>query len=234
MPDRLLTEIRRVLDQVPIDFGGRCSLRKAYLMAWLIRRFDLHDSLDIGVYRGRSLFPQAVAHKHAGTGRVTGVDPWSAAEADEHDHTELRTQIKAFVDSTDFEALYQEVAERAHTLGLSSYVRLVRETSQRAAERFAAAGTRFGLIHIDGNHDTEPVLQDVRAYLPLLKPGGFLVMDDVSWPSVRPALEEAASRAQLLIERTSADKRDDYPVLRAPGGPSNLGLKLRLRLLARG
>jgi hypothetical protein len=59
-------------------------------------------------------------------------------------------------------------------------------------------------------------------------------MDDVSWPSVRPALAEAASRAQLLIERTSADKRDDYAVLRVPGGDPAFGLRLRLQLLARG
>jgi Methyltransferase domain len=233
MPNRLRHEVEQVLGKVPIDFGGGCSVRKAYVMAWLIERFNLERSLDIGVYRGRSLFPQAVAHKLAGRGVAYGVDPWSAAEADENDHTALREEIKAFVANTDFEQLYRDVTRRADEFGVAGHTRIVRTTSAEAARQFAADGVTFGLIHIDGNHDTEPVLRDVRAYLPLLQPGGFLVMDDVSWPSVEPAVREAERHAELLMRRVSADKTDDYAVLRKPGGAGAIALGLRLRLVAR-
>jgi hypothetical protein len=73
----------------------------------------------------------------------------------------------------------------------------------------------------------------VRTYLPLLQAGGFLVMDDVSWPSVEPAVREAEKHAKLLMRRVSADKADDYAVLRKPGGPDAMALGLRLRLVAR-
>ncbi|HEY6514342.1 MAG TPA: class I SAM-dependent methyltransferase [Burkholderiaceae bacterium] len=232
MPNKLRHEVEQVLGRIPIDFGGGCSVRKAYVMAWLIGRFGLERSLDIGVYRGRSLFPQAVAHKLAGRGVAYGVDPWSAAEADESDHTALREQIKAFVANTDFEQLYRDVMRRVGEFGVGEHTRIVRTTSAEAAKQFAADGVTFGLIHIDGNHDTEPVLRDVRAYLPLLQPGGFLVMDDVSWPSVEPAVHEAERHTKLLLRRVSADKADDYAVLRKPGGTDAMTLGLRLHLLA--
>lgn len=232
MPNKLRHEVEQVLAKVPIDFGGGCSVRKAYVMAWLIERFGLERSLDIGVYRGRSLFPQAVAHKLAGRGVAYGVDPWSAVEADESDHAVLREEIKAFVANTDFEQLYRDVTRRVGEFGVSEHTRIVRTTSAEAARQFAADGVTFGLIHIDGNHDTEPVLRDVRAYLPLLQPGGFLVMDDVSWPSVEPAVREAEQHARLLMRRVSADKADDYAVLRKPGGTDPMALGLRLRLVA--
>lgn len=233
MSKALLSEITSVLAKVPIDFGGGCSVRKAYVMAWLIERFKLARSLDIGVYRGRSFFPQAIAHRQAGSGTAYGVDPWSAAEADENDHVTLRAEIKAFVDNTDFDQLYQGVMRGIDEFGLAKHTRIVRETSAAAALTFAANGITFGLIHIDGNHDTEPVLRDLRAYLPLLEPGGFLVMDDVSWPSVEPAVREAEAQTTLLLRCVSADKTNDYAVFRKAGRADGTALRLQLRWAAR-
>lgn len=229
---RLRRGVEDLLGHIPIDFGGGCSVRKAYVMAWLIRRFKLSKSLDIGVYRGRSLLPQALSHRESGCGVAYGVDPWSAKDADEHDHLELRNEIEAFVAGTDFDQLYQDLIQRITDLGLQSYTDVRRTTSNQAARQFAKDGTRFGLIHIDGNHDAEPVLRDVRDYFPLLEPGGFLVMDDVSWPSVQPAVTEVSKQAKLLLWRVSADRSDDYAVFRKPGGCYAIGLKSRLRRVA--
>lgn len=224
--------VESLLAKIPIDFGGGCSVRKAYLLAWLINRFKLSTSLDIGVYRGRSLLPQALSHRESGGGLAYGVDPWSAEDAEEHDHDALRNEIEAFVASTNFEQVYQDVMRRITDFDLAPYTIVLRTTSDRAARQFAADGTHFGLIHIDGNHDAEPVLRDVRAYFPLLQPGGFLVMDDVSWPSVKPAVEEVLKQAKLLLWRVSPDGSDDYAVFRKPGGRYAIGLKARLRLVA--
>ena len=235
MPPELLGEIDRILTQLPIDFGGGCSVRKAYVMAWLIRRFRLTSTLDIGVYRGRSLFPQAIAHQLATGGTVYGVDPWSAAEADQNDHPILRDRLKAFARTTDFDGLFRQVIHKVSEFGLSKHTHVVRATSAQAASRFAAGGVSFGLIHIDGNHDTDAVMRDVLLYLPLLQPGGFLVMDDVSWDSVQPAEQEAASRARLLLRWVTPDKTDDYAIYWKDGPRLSAGiLSLRLRYLADG
>jgi len=212
MTDNLFNEINTILAKVPIDFGGGCSVRKAYVMAWLIRQFNLIRTLDIGIYRGRSLFPQAIAHRIATSGVVYGVDPYSATEALENDHPTLREQIKNFVVTTDFEKLFQQVSNHTEEFGLSKYIQLVRATSSQAAVKFAKDETSFGLIHIDGNHDTSIVKRDVDLYLPLLQPNGFLVMDDVSWDSVQPAEQKVASCTHLLLRCVTPDNKNDYAI----------------------
>lgn len=208
--DPLRAEISATLARIPIDFGGGCSASKGYVMAALIRALGARASLDIGVYRGRSLFPQALAHARATGGVAFGVDPWSGAEAAEHDNFKLKDAIARFVATTDFDALYAEVEARRGAFGLQAHCTLVRRTSAAAAQEFRARGQTFGLIHIDGNHDTAPVLRDVDDYLPLLAPGGVLVMDDVSWDSVKPACARVAERLPKLFERV--DRYNDYAV----------------------
>src|SRR4051794_26030032 len=92
----LYRQVARVLEQIPVDFGGGCSVSKAHVMAWLIRRHQLTTTLDIGVYRGRSLFPQGIAHVQYTGGVVYGVDPWSSEAAREHDHEQLRDALARF------------------------------------------------------------------------------------------------------------------------------------------
>ena len=43
------------------------------------------------------------------------------------------------------------------------------------------------MVHIDGNHDTTFVMEDVNNYFPLLEEKSFIVLDDISWDSVKPA-----------------------------------------------
>jgi hypothetical protein len=206
----LYDEVQRVLAGIPIDFGGGCSVSKAHVMAWLIHRFRLRTTLDIGVYRGRSLFPQAIAHARYSGGVVYGVDPWCAEEAREHDHEELREELARFAETTDFEAIYQEVATFRRELDLANHCVLMRATSEQASMQFQQQAVLFDLIHIDGNHDTRVVMRDVELYRPLLAGNGFLVLDDVSWKSVRPAYWALREDVTLLLQRR--DSQNDYAV----------------------
>ncbi len=55
------------------------------------------------------------------------------------------------------------------------------------------------------------VIADVEHYSPLLDPGnGFLVMDDISWSSVKPAVDLVSARLALLYARV--DTFNDYAV----------------------
>ena len=234
--DPLRAEVVRLLARIPLDFGGGCSASKAYLMAALIRALPAKASLDIGVYRGRSLLPQALAHRMHTGGMAFGVDPWSKEAAREDDHPALKAQIDRFVETTDFDALYRDVDALRHSAGVAAHCTLVRQTSAAAAELFRQRGQRFGLIHIDGNHDTAPVMRDVDDYLPLLEPGGILVMDDVSWDSVKPACARVAEHLQRLFTRT--DPLNDYAVYadlsRYPGGAPPWLALLRDEFIVRG
>jgi hypothetical protein len=209
--DRLLLEIRKILEDIPIDTGGGCSVSKAYVMAWLIRRFGMKVSLDLGVYRGRSLFPQGVAHALCTGGTVYGVDPWDIREAMEHETpAEKGKSVAEFLSGVDFQAVYEDVVSRMGRRRLDGNIRLLRKTASAAAEEFRREGVRFDLIHIDGNHDSGKVMDDVRNYLPMVNPGGFVVMDDVSWKSVEPACEKV-SETMVAVHRR-IDPGNDYTV----------------------
>jgi hypothetical protein len=207
---RLRSQIVNLLAGIPLDFGGGCSTSKAYLMASLIRELRTHASLDVGVYRGRSLFPQALAHRRYTGGIAYGVDPWSKEEAVENDNPGLKPALDRFVETTDFDAIYRDVQNLRETVAVERHCSLVRKTSAAAAAQFRELGSTFGLIHIDGNHDTAAVAQDVRNFEPLLERNGILVMDDVSWNSVRPACEMLATTMPRLFQRV--DTANDYAV----------------------
>lgn len=222
-PD-LHSDLEAVLERIPVDTGGGCSLSKAYMLAALIRRYDMKRTADIGVYRGRSLFPQALAHAGYTGGAVYGVDPWSVSEAREEDlflsDAEREEEVNRFVEETDWQAVYREVEALREKLGYAGHCELLRCTSAEAAGRFEERGMDFDLIHIDGNHDTGKVMQDVELYLPRLRDGGFIVLDDVSFESVKPAYDELRSRLQLVFQRTDHNGWNDYAVLRRTNSPS--------------
>ena len=207
---RLRSQIISLLASVPIDFGGGCSASKAYLMASLIRELRLKTSLDIGVYRGRSLLPQALAHRRYTGGIAYGVDPWAKNEAVENDNRGLKPALDRFVATTDFDAIYRDVENLRHSAAIERHCLLVRKTSVAAAAYFRELGLTFGLIHIDGNHDMAAVMQDVRNFEPLLERNGILVMDDVSWDSVRPAYDTLVATMPRLFQRV--DAANDYAV----------------------
>ncbi|HEV3340647.1 MAG TPA: class I SAM-dependent methyltransferase [Pirellulales bacterium] len=199
--ERVRRKTLKCLNQIPCDFGGGCADRKALLMADLICRFNLTTTVDIGVYRGRSFFPQAIAHRYCTGGVVYGVDPYDRGAAQQSDNAVLRQQLDAFISVTDFDAIYDSVADRINQWSLSRNASLVRRTSAEAADDFRDRHVRCDLVHIDGNHDTQSVLADLDAYVPLLSDDGFLVMDDVNWDSVRPAYLKAAEQLVVVYEQ---------------------------------
>lgn len=201
----LQDDVSVALERIPIDYGGGCSLSKARVLADLIARHRIRKSIDIGIYRGRSFFPQAFAHKRTG-GVVYGIDPFSTDDAREHDHVDS-DRINSFLQDTDFESIYQSVQTLRAELGVAEHALVIRERSVAAARQFSGG---IGLIHIDGNHDTEPVLADVAAYMPLLARNGFLIMDDISWPSVKPAVDRISVTLPLIFARV--DTFNDYAV----------------------
>jgi predicted O-methyltransferase YrrM len=47
----------------------------------------------------------------------------------------------------------------------------------------------FDLIHIDGNHDTHGVMNDLQICWPVLNPGGVIVLDDYQMPPIERAIQ---------------------------------------------
>lgn len=203
----LSDKIKKIHSLIPQDFGGGCSHQKALLMGLVISKFKLKKTADIGVYRGRSLLPQAIAHKLYSNGLAYGIDPYSNQDAVQNDRPDLQKELDDFITFTDFQKLYDDVTNIIEINDYKNNCVLIRKKSSEAAIDFKRDHIKFGLVHIDGNHDTKFVMEDVNNYLPLLNNKSFIVLDDISWNSVQPAFS-FLSKEMILIDEFVSGAND--------------------------
>lgn len=185
MIQELRTQIEACLQQLPSDAGGGCPVEKALLMAEYIVSEEITYAVEIGVYKGRSFFPQALAQKHIG-GIIIGVDPYLKESAREKDLSPvLKVMVDNLIDSWDTFESYVSNLGTIINLKVGNNALIIRETSEVAVKYLPG---EIGLLHIDGNHDVEFVEKDINLYLPKIKKNGLIIMDDTDWESVRSCL----------------------------------------------
>lgn len=56
---------------------------------------------------------------------------------------------------------------------------------------------KYGLVFIDGDHEEEAVLRDIQSVLPLLRPGGLVVLHDTNLDGVRRAAESFGTLVRM-------------------------------------
>jgi predicted O-methyltransferase YrrM len=152
---------------------GWADGNKVRRMAQLCR--DAKCCVEVGVWAGKSLLAMALATK----GDVYGIDPWdTAASVSGWDNTDNGV----WWSSVDHEEIYKKCRALMSDL---SHVKLLRMTSADASPSFA--DDMVDIVHIDGNHADDIALSDVVAWTPKIKKGGFLILDDIDWPSTKPA-----------------------------------------------
>ena len=122
--------------------------------------------------------------------------------------------LPEWTDAQDWEALYEGVVSLLVEEGLSDSGLILRKPSSEAASQFAP--NSIDLVHIDGNHDRVAVARDFELYRPLVHEDGFIVLDDISWDSVRPVYDELARSAILMEETRGAE--DDYALFHLVNG----------------
>lgn len=72
--------------------------------------------------------------------------------------------------------------------GLLSQTTLIVETSSSALARLVGDGFTADAAFVDGSHRFHEVFVDLYFLRKLVRPGGLIILDDVSWPSVATAL----------------------------------------------
>ena len=218
--DLIVSEVNTFYNIAPSDFGGGCAIQKALALVFYIKEFNLTNSVDIGVYRGRSLFPQAIAHKNFTGGKVFGIDPFENKAAIQNDKPELKTLLDNFAETTDFELIYKELNHNLQSYSLDTFSTLIREKSESAKAYFKNNNLNIGLVHIDGNHDTSFVVNDVNDYFPLVQSGGVIILDDISWESVKPAFDLISQKSEYIGK--IIDDKNDFAVFIKDGSISQI------------
>lgn len=125
--------------------------------------------LEIGVYKGRTLgVVQLLATAQKKPREIYGVSPL----------TNKGDKYSKYVDEDYSYALLLNLNKMGSSINDINIVKGLSTDSDVITE--AASTGPYDIIYIDGCHDYEVVCADIDNYLPMLNPGGYLVMDDAS------------------------------------------------------
>ena len=167
---------------------GECDDAKLEAMIAIFRRMPPGDLVEIGSLWGRSAVALAFLAKHYQIGNLLCVDPWRSAEI--HQGIEA---VDGVFDTAPLEEIFE--AFRINLSAFEGSVNYARACSADAASMYTAQRSfltedfgrtiysgRIALLHIDGNHALEAVRNDIAAWRRLVRPNGWIVLDDYCWP----------------------------------------------------
>lgn len=147
--------------------------QRFHVIAFLARELGWREGAELGVMDGHCM---AAILAECPALRMFGVDLWEPQPANDGpedwcdwphaDH--YRAACKAVAPFTGRAELWQGLT--AEAAGLH------------------ADGT-LDFVWIDADHSTEGVTADIRAWLPKLKPTGWFIGHDISWPTVKAAVD---------------------------------------------
>ena len=141
--------------------------------------------VEIGVFGGANLI-----HLHdiceSNRTRIVGIDPFETIAIF---NGQTETQIDSSVRESSRQVLashrrHLQEAIRRHEL--APRIELKVGTSWELAEQTFADGS-IDLLHIDGDHSYDGVLRDLKCLYRKIKVNGVVILDDITWPSVRKA-----------------------------------------------
>lgn len=147
--------------------------------------------VELGVWKGASTLFMAEELRRSGhDGVVIAVDTWLGSR--EHWVRDEYFGEVGFLHG--YPTLYYKFLANVARSGLGDYVVPLPLDSLNAARVLQDFGLSPGLIHLDGGHDYDSVMADLKAWWPLLVQNGILVGDDYytngQWSGVRRAYDE--------------------------------------------
>lgn len=187
-----MRDLRGLIKKDDYDQGGWCLDEKRNLIHNLVETTNSKICVEIGVYKGSSLFSFAESLEKIG-GKIVGIDPWSFEMSKNEIPFFDKNQEDYFYNELlkgqeTFEFIYKGVCEIIENNDLSKTVSLIRKPSQDVFNNFE--NESIDIVHIDGNHNEMNVSRDILLYLPLVKKGGHIIMDDSDWDSVRNSINK--------------------------------------------
>lgn len=147
MPD-LDPHLEAKIRQLVPSLQGWCAVEKALEMAQALCEIRPRICVEIGVFGGRSLLPQALACQSLQQGHVFGIDPWSATDSLE---ALSHPDDIAYWSQLDHEAIFRGCLQALLNEGLTPFCSLIRASAQHCADLFV----NIDVLHIDGNHSRE-------------------------------------------------------------------------------
>lgn len=187
-------DARALMRKLDPEIAGWCTPEKS------VNMFDAAIGMapppkvivELGVFAGKSLLSLALAARFNPGCMVYGVDSWR------HDdclaYHENEPEHKQWWEKQDLEHWYNETIALFKKTGLEDVVKIIREPSSACVNMWHS----IDILHIDGNHSEWQSTFDVLAYVPLVRNGGYIWIDDINWASLQTAAMFMNKRCQRL------------------------------------
>lgn len=176
---------------------GWCSVKKARWLVDTILAEKLTNIVEIGVFGGRSLIAMALAVKHLSLGGyVLGVDSYCFEDQIEGEHRKHHIE---WARNIDFELMWHVATNAVQKYAVQSVCGVLRASSLQVSWLVETVD----LLHIDGCHSVLASCRDVESWLPKVRQGGIVVLDDSDWDTVQPAREMLMEQLELVHTETT-------------------------------
>ncbi len=182
---RELAAIYHHVETIP----GMCDHEKTRALCSIFRSAPAGDIVEVGSWWGKSAFLLLRLARLNGTGPLLCVDPWAMEFLAQNDEGGLVDKVEVDPDAA-FEIFATNLLP--YVQSDANYLRM---PSVEAAKKYVASSeivsSEFGavryqgdvaVLHIDGNHSEPAVRADIAAWCPLVRSGGWIVLDDYVWP----------------------------------------------------
>ena len=189
-PDLSELEVASLYRYVEV-MPGMCDHDKMRALYEIARYCPAGDVVEIGTWWGKSAFIFLRLAQCFGIGKLLCVDPWSNAHLVQNDKNGLVDIASAQFSAEEAFNVFQ-INLLPYSGGSLNYLRMPstdgarhyraqREVLTPAFGKTNYSG-RIALLHIDGNHSYENAKADVAAWSDLVVDGGWIVIDDYTWP----------------------------------------------------
>ncbi len=182
-----------VCNALPL-ISGWCSQEKALNFVDLVLEVKPQVCVDIGTFGGSSLFPVASTLKFLKQGFVIGIDPWDKTE-NLRNFDPVSDQINAIWWSTiNFDSIYNSYNAMISNYGLTDYCITLKMTSEKAAAQIE----HIDILYIDGGHSEAAFTTDVLLFLPKVRRGGYIWLNDTLWEQAQYAIELLLLQCEVI------------------------------------
>lgn len=186
-----------------LQMHGWCTEDKMQHLYKLVHDFATEQpevapfSVELGVFAGRSALPIAIAHKDLGRGSLIGIDAWSIDATKEGQNSSENDEW--WEKNSQLEKMEEYFNTSIETLQLTGWVMPVKGKSENLVG--SITDNIITLLHIDGNHSEEKSCLDVTLWLPKVVAGGYVVLDDTGWDTVKKAYGMLKETCELVFEK---------------------------------
>ena len=189
MPVRLLRYFLSSIFQVP----GESHFDKLLTIGTIFPDLPSNtDIVEIGTLWGRTAKAFCCFSQYFDKGNVLCIDPWSNGEGivqdvnDEIDNLSFNIDGAGHFEIFVANLLAEHGAKVNYLRGFSADVVDKYLTPTQTVETKEFGVTHFqqkiGLLHIDGNHKYQCVVEDIENYVKHVVSGGWIIFDDYNWP----------------------------------------------------